>query len=38
MYDVMIARSYALRGANLRMVKSGDYTEAGWCNITSWAG
>jgi GNAT superfamily N-acetyltransferase len=38
MYDVMIARSYALRGANLRMIKHGSYREAGWCNITSWAG
>jgi GNAT superfamily N-acetyltransferase len=38
MYEVMTARSYALRGANLRMVKSGDYMETGWCNITSWAG
>jgi GNAT superfamily N-acetyltransferase len=37
-YDVVLDRSYALRGANLRMVKHGEYSEAGWCNITSWAG
>lgn len=38
LYGVMLARSYALRGANLRMIKLGEYHEAGWCNITSWAG
>ncbi|MDW5563554.1 MAG: GNAT family N-acetyltransferase [Methanomassiliicoccus sp.] len=38
MYGVMLARSYALRGANLRMIKVGEYDEAGWCSITSWAG
>ena len=38
LYEAMLARSYALRGANLRMIKTGEYTEAGWCNITSWAG
>ncbi len=37
-YKVMLDRSYSLRGANLRMIKRGEYAEAGWCNITSWAG
>ncbi len=38
MYELMLARSYSLKGANLRMIKMGEYSEAGWCNITSWAG
>jgi N-acetylglutamate synthase-like GNAT family acetyltransferase len=38
MYGVMMARHYSLKGANVRMVKFGDYRESGWCNITSWAG
>jgi N-acetylglutamate synthase-like GNAT family acetyltransferase len=37
-YGAMLDRSYSLKGANLRMIKYGEYNEAGWCNITSWAG
>jgi ribosomal protein S18 acetylase RimI-like enzyme len=37
-YNAMMARGYVLKGANVRMVKLGEYTERGWCNITSWAG
>jgi GNAT superfamily N-acetyltransferase len=38
MYDRMLGRAYALKGANVRMIKAGGYVEHGWCNITSWAG
>jgi GNAT superfamily N-acetyltransferase len=37
-YDRMLTRAYALKGANVRMLKSGPYVERGCCNITSWAG
>lgn len=38
LYNTMIARAYVLKGANIRMVKRGDYDERGGFNITSWAG
>lgn len=37
-YGAMLDRSYSLKGANLRMIKRGEYHEAGRYNITSWAG
>lgn len=37
-YEIMLARHYGLKGANVRMIKLGEYRESGWCNITSWAG
>jgi GNAT superfamily N-acetyltransferase len=38
LYELMLARSYVLKGANLRMIKKGEYTEQGSYCITSWAG
>lgn len=37
-YDHMASRNYLLRGANLRLIKKGEYHEKGSYNITSWAG
>jgi GNAT superfamily N-acetyltransferase len=38
LYQHMLDRCYALKGANLRLVKKGEYNEQGDHNITSWAG
>ena len=38
LYQHMLSRSYLLKGANVRMVKKGNYEENGKYHITSWAG
>jgi GNAT superfamily N-acetyltransferase len=38
LYGLLMASSYVLKGANVRMVRTGDYFEHGQYNITSWAG
>jgi GNAT superfamily N-acetyltransferase len=38
LYQHMLERCYVLKGANLRLVKKGDYREQGEYSITSWAG
>ncbi|NLT36847.1 MAG: GNAT family N-acetyltransferase [Methanomassiliicoccus sp.] len=38
LYMAMLSRTYLLKGANVRMIKKGEYNEVGNCNITSWAG
>lgn len=37
-YMSMVDRTYILRGANLRLIKKGEYNEKGNHNLTSWAG
>jgi len=38
LYGRMLDRGYLLKGANLRMIKRGEYSERGCYSITSWAG
>ncbi len=38
LYGQMLERGFVLKGANLRMIKTGDYNERGSYNIASWAG
>ncbi len=38
LYEHMLDRSFVLKGANLRLVKKGEYAEQGDYSITSWAG
>lgn len=38
LYGHMLDRSFVLKGANLRLVKKGEYAEQGDHSITSWAG
>ncbi len=38
LYMSMLSRGYLLKGANVRMIKKGEYNEAGSNSITSWAG
>lgn len=38
LYNHMLSRSYSLKGANIRMIKKGNYEENGIYQITSWAG
>ncbi|NLK25225.1 MAG: GNAT family N-acetyltransferase [Euryarchaeota archaeon] len=38
LYKHMLKRSYQLKGANIRMVKRGQYEERGTYHVASWAG
>jgi cytidylate kinase len=38
LYDLMLGRAFTLKGANLRMIKKGEYIERGSYSIASWAG
>jgi ribosomal protein S18 acetylase RimI-like enzyme len=38
LYELMLGRAYLLKGANIRMIKKGEYSDRGSYNIVSWAG
>jgi hypothetical protein len=38
LYELMLGRAFLLKGANLRMIKKGEYIERGSYSIASWAG
>lgn len=38
LYPTMIQRDFSLKGANVRMVRNGQYRESGSYHISSWAG
>ncbi len=38
LYQRLLSRTYLLKGANLRLIKKGEYNERSRWSITSWAG
>jgi len=38
LYQCLLSRTYLLKGANLRLIKRGEYSERSKWSITSWAG